>query len=134
MTDEELDAIGDGIGESFYLSSQGMSEWPTLDECKHAGRRAAQEPEVADLLAKKRKYGEVLDSITVQLAQAGFTTVPDLIAALRESERLRVSTEAALRELVDAAPYLERPTWTYRFTTAIEAAREVLAAGLGRSE
>jgi hypothetical protein len=41
--DEDLDAIGDALGESFYLSSQGMSEWPTLDECKRAGRRAARE-------------------------------------------------------------------------------------------
>lgn len=31
------------MGESFYLSSQGMSEWPTLDECKQAGRRAVRE-------------------------------------------------------------------------------------------
>lgn len=41
--DEDLDAIGQALGESFYLSSQGMSEWPTLDECIHAGRRAARE-------------------------------------------------------------------------------------------
>jgi hypothetical protein len=41
--DDDLDAIGEALGESFYLSSQGMSEWPTLDECKAAGRRAARE-------------------------------------------------------------------------------------------
>lgn len=45
--DEDLDAIGDALGESFYLSSQGFDytvAMPvTLDECKHAGRRAARE-------------------------------------------------------------------------------------------
>lgn len=41
--DEDLDAIGQALGESFYLSSQGMSEWPTLDECVQAGKRAARE-------------------------------------------------------------------------------------------
>lgn len=47
--DEDLDAIGDALGESFYLSSQGFDytvPMPvTLDECKHAGRRAAREIE-----------------------------------------------------------------------------------------
>lgn len=37
------DRLAAAIGESFYLSSQGMSDWPTLDECRSAAKPALRE-------------------------------------------------------------------------------------------
>lgn len=101
--EEKLDTLGQAIGESFYLSSQGMSEWPTLDECVHAGKRAMREIEPTVLGAVR--WGEHICSVPpgdgrVVVAHKdrynALVEAADIVAALAAAEK-----EFKAEEIVD---------------------------------
>lgn len=50
------DPLENALAESLFLSSQGWSEWPTLDEIRAGVTRAMQEPEAVKLLAELKRH------------------------------------------------------------------------------